>query len=167
MIVGRSYLQNRNININVGVYIMKTNKIRVRDLLRAEFLKGVESGILGKEGEGTTQFRKGLLAFVVANGGAKNSGPAEYNTVMAEMISAGVITKIARGRLVANASAVVVPAGGPVAEPVAEAQSIGEGQWLVCNRETGAVEARAVSKNKAYSIKTPEQVVRKAEEAVA
>ena len=143
-------------------------KIRVRDLVRAEFERLVNAGALGKEGEGSTTVRKHLLKFVVEAGGAKNSGPAEYNTVQHELIKAGFLVKLGRGKLVRaegyEAPATVAatdadpePAAVTQEEPSADAMA-----WLLINKETGAVEGGAESKNKAYKMKTAEQTVRKA-----
>jgi len=147
-------------------------KIRVRDLVRNEFVRLASTGILGAEGEGTTTLRKHLLAYVVECGGARNSGPAEYNTVQHELIAAGFLTKLRRGKLtLADASAVTtaVETAEVVAETV-EVETAAEDiqpedtmAWLLINKETGAVEGGASSKNKAYAMKSPEQTVRKAE----
>lgn len=149
-------------------------KIRVRDLVRAEFERVVNAGALGMEGEGTTTVRKHLLKFVVEAGGAKNSGPAEYNTVQHELIAAGFLVKLGRGKLV-RAEGYVAPTSVTTAdadpEPVADAATdpvpTDVMDWLLVNRETGDVEGYAESKSKAYKLKTPEQVVRKAETATA
>ena len=76
-------------------------KVRVRNLLRDKIAAHVANGDYGNEGQHSTAVRKQCLQFVVDCGGAKNSGPAEYNTVMLELIDAEVVRKVTRGVYVA------------------------------------------------------------------
>jgi hypothetical protein len=140
-------------------------RVYVRNMLRAEFKRCVEAGHL-LDGSGSTPLRKHLLNYVVQLGGAKNSGPAEYNVVLLELIAANVVMKVARGVLVAVAptlAALKVNSELPATEAATVAtEATVTGAWLICNKATGAVEGSADSKNKAYAAKTAEQVVRKA-----
>jgi hypothetical protein len=78
-----------------------TAKVRVRNLLRDALYAAIVGGEFGDEGQHSTAVRKRMLQFVIDNGGAKNSGPAEYNTVMLELIGANSVRKVARGVYVA------------------------------------------------------------------
>ena len=157
-------MQNLNNTVETVVTAAE-QRVYVRNMLRAEFKRCVEAGHLLADGSGSTPLRKHLLSYVVQLGGAKNSGPAEYNVVLLELIAANVVHKVARGVLVAVAPAVLevnseLPAAN--ATETVSAEATVTGPWLICNKATGAVEGSADSKNKAYAAKTAEQVVRKA-----
>ena len=91
-------------------------KVRVRNLLRDKIATHVANGDYGHEGQHSTAVRKACLQFVIDCGGAKNSGPAEYNTVMLELIGANVVRKVARGVYVAVAATAVADTETAVAE---------------------------------------------------
>lgn len=76
-------------------------KVRVRNLLREKIAAHVANGDYGNEGQFSTAVRKQCLQYVIDCGGAKNSGPAEYNTVMLELIAANAVRKVTRGVYVA------------------------------------------------------------------
>jgi hypothetical protein len=77
---------------------VKAIRASIIDLVRNEFVRTIPE--ISKVG--TKAFRKHLIDYVVLCGGAKNSGPTEYNTVMQEAIAAGLIRKEKRGVLVAT-----------------------------------------------------------------
>lgn len=89
----------------VAAEVAATPKVRVRNLLREKLAGHIAAGDFGHEGQHSTAVRKACLQYVIDCGGAKNSGPAEYNTVMLELISANVVRKVARGVYVAVAAA--------------------------------------------------------------
>jgi hypothetical protein len=119
----------------------KTARVYRRNLIRAEFNRTIPN----IAANGTKAFRKHLLAFVMEVGGAKNSGPAEYNLAMQEAIAAGLIRKEKRGVLVAVGALAVnseLPAASsePVTEPVLPGKTAAKkrGKKVVAETATSA-----------------------------